>query len=522
MWKTYRNAAVAPLTYDASVTTTYALRAASPAKTRADVVVVGVLSADDGPRLCSAADEVAQAYGRKLRPLLKNLGVTGKPGDVVKLPSNGVVNAPLLVLVGLGPDEDDTAAVRRAAGVAARSVPNAASVALALPVPTPEHVGAVVSGHLLGGYSFTRYRSAPADDGNPGTVTVLSPHARAKDTVAAFETAQVVAEAVVAVRDWVNTPPGDLTPPAFAEEVAAAHAALTKPKGAPKVTLEVLDEERLAELGCGGILSVGGSSAAPPRLVRLEWSPEDAVGHVALVGKGVTFDSGGLSIKPASSMKHMKGDMAGAASVVQATFAIARLGLPVRVTTYAPMAENMVSGTASRPGDVVTMLDGTTVEVANTDAEGRMILADAMVMAHRDEPDVLVDIATLTGHMQLALGDRVGGVIGSPEIVSEVVEAGRAAGEAHWPMPIPEEMKERVTSSKVADLLQHDWVRWGGGLYAAAFLREFTDGLPWAHLDIAGKEINTGGSFGHVPSGATGFGVATLVEYVSRLAQARG
>jgi leucyl aminopeptidase len=178
----------------------------------------------------------------------------------------------------------------------------------------------------------------------------------------------------------------------------------------------------------------------------------------------------------------------------------------------------MVSGTATRPGDVVTMRNGTTVEIANTDAEGRMLLGDALALAVEEQPDVVVDIATLTGHMQVALGDKVGAVMGTDDQVPVVLAAGAAAGEQHWPMPIPEEMRERISSSKVADLLQHDWVRWGGGLYASAFLREFTAGLPWAHLDIAGKEINTGSPYGHVTSGATGFGVTTLVELARSLA----
>jgi leucyl aminopeptidase len=186
------------------------------------------------------------------------------------------------------------------------------------------------------------------------------------------------------------------------------------------------------------------------------------------------------------------------------------------------MAENMVSGSSTRPGDVVTMYGGRTVEIANTDAEGRMILADALVMATEEKPDVVVDVATLTGHMQLALGERVGAVMGSDDVVSAIVAAGERGGEAQWHMPLPEEMKERVGSSKVADLLQHDWVRWGGGLYAGAFLREFTADVPWGHLDIAGPAWNSGGAYGHVLPGGTGFAVATLVEYADSLAGGEG
>jgi leucyl aminopeptidase len=496
--------------------TTYTLRSASPAKTKCDAVVVGVVQGAKGPELADGGAEVAKAYGRKLRPLLATLGVSGKAGETVKAPTAGTLGSPLLVLVGLGKTVD-AVAVRRAAGVAARAVGNAASVALALPTGTSELVRAVVEGHMLGGYTFTTYKSEPAKKG-PGEVVVLSEIARRKEAVTAFEEAQVVARAVAVTRDWVNTPPGDLTPPAFADTVVAATKELTKGRGAPKIGITVHDEQALAELGCGGILGVGAGSAAPPRLVELTYAPRGAQHHVALVGKGITFDSGGLTIKPATSMGEMKSDMAGAAAVVQATYVIASLGLPVKVSTFVPMAENMVSGSAIRPGDVLTQYGGTTVEIQNTDAEGRLILADALVRATETKPDVIVDVATLTGHMVVALGDRVAGVMGSGDVVDAVLAAARTAGEEMWPMPIPEAMHDRIRSSKVADLSQHDWIRWGGGLYAAAFLREFTGGLPWAHLDIAGPSFNSGGPWGHVTAGGTGVAVGTLVDYVRAIA----
>lgn len=499
------------------MTTTYTLRSANAAKTRAEAVVVGILSSDKGPTVCEAGTEVADAWGRKWRPLLASLGVTGNAGESVRIPTNGIINAQLLVLVGLGSSVDETS-VRRAAGVAARSVPNAASVALALPASSPALVGAATQGHLLGGYTYTTHKSGAAKNSKAGEVVVLSPVARKSEAIAAFEEAQVLADAVRLTRDWVNEPPNTLTPEGFADRVIEAHRSATKGRGAPKVSLEIWDHPTLEERGLGGTLAVGNGSDAKPRLAKLSYSPAGATTHLALVGKGITFDSGGLTIKPASSMVGMKGDMAGAACVVAATLAIAQLGLPIKVTTFAPMAENMISGSSFRPGDVVTMYGGTTVEIANTDAEGRLLLGDALALAAEEEPDVIVDVATLTGHMQLALGDKVGGVLGTQEIVDAVLAAAAVAGEQHWQMPIPEEMSERIKASKVADLLQHDWVRWGGGLMAAAFLREFTGGLPWAHLDICGKELNTGGPYGHVPSGGTGFGVTTIVEYAKSLA----
>lgn len=504
---------------------TYTLRTASPAKTRAEAVVVGIGQSAKAVEVTVGSEDVKAAYGRRWRGLLATLGVSGKAGEVTRLPAGDEIGAQLLVLVGLGkPDADGTYsadAVRRAAGAAARAVPNATSVAVSFPADTPDLVRAVTEGYVLGGYTFTTYRSGTAksstgkssgDNNGPSDVAILSAIARRTDAVTAFEEAQIVAQAVAGTREWVNVPPADLTPPAFAD--AITHVA----ELVEGVETTVYDEKQLAELGCGGILAVGMGSEAKPRLVELTYSPADSRAHIALVGKGITFDSGGLTIKPGSSMSTMKSDMAGAAAVAQATFAIARLGLPVKVSAFVPMAENMVSGSSYRPGDVVTHYGGTTVEVSNMDAEGRMVLADALVRATEVSPDLIIDVATLTGHMVAALGDRVSGVLGSGDVVDRVLAAAEVAGEQMWPMPIPEWMDERIRSSKVADLNQHDWIRWGGGLYAAAFLREFTGGLPWAHLDIAGPSFNSGGASGHLTPGGTGVAVATLVDYVREMA----
>ncbi len=496
--------------------TSYHLRGASPAKTRADAVVVGAWKDAKGVSLADGAVDVGSAFGRSLRPMLSTLGFTGKAGEVTRIPTGGKLSTPLLVLVGLGERPLDRAAellaVRRGAGVAARSTANAASVALALPADDAGLVRNVLEGYLLGGYVFARYRSKDTDK-PAGTVTVLSPVARRQEVAGAFADAQVVSAAVRGVRDWVNTAAGDLTPPVFAEEISKAV------KGT-KVKAKVLDEAALAELGCGGLMGVGGGSSAPPRLVELRYSPTSHTGpvaHLALVGKGITFDSGGLSIKTAKGMETMKCDMAGAATVVQATLAIARLGLALQVTAYACLAENMVSGSAMRPGDVLTIYGGRTVEVLNTDAEGRLVLADGLVRATEQEPDVIVDVATLTGHMVQALGGKVGAVFGDKDVVGPLVEAGRQSGEKHWRMPITQDVVDRVRGSKIADLAQHDWTRWGGGLFAAAFLREFTAERPWAHLDIAGPGFHSGAAAGHWTPGGTGFALTTLVDYARTL-----
>ena len=374
----------------------------------------------------------------------------------------------------------------------------------------------MADGYQLGSYSFTTFKSTPAPD-VAGEVVILSDVAKQKEAVTALETSQVVTSAARLTRDWVNTPPGDFTPERFAEAITATK----KDRKAAKVTVKVLDEKELEAEGCGGIIGVGRGSANPPRLVKLTYKPRGAKTHLALVGKGITYDSGGLSIKPAASMMTMKCDMAGAASVVAATFAIAELELPIAVTTYAPMAENMVSGTSTRPGDVVTIYGGKTVEVLNTDAEGRLVLADALVKATEDKPHVIVDVATLTGACQIALGDRVAGVLGNDdELVSSVKAAGERVGEAHWPLPIPEEMGEKVRSNtKIADLAQHNTERWGGALYAAAFLREFVGEHKWAHLDIAGPAFNEKAAYGYVTPGGTGMSVATLVELADTLSR---
>lgn len=496
--------------------TTYTLSKGAAEKTKADAVAIGVVRTAKGLRAAPGGEGVVAAYGRKFAPLVSTLGFTGKAGEVAKIPTGGTIKSPLLVLVGLGPDKAvDTAGVRRAAGLAIRAVSNTATLALALPAADAEQVRAVAEGCLLGGYTFTEYKSAPSST-RPGQVVILTEAARSKAAQTALEVAEVVSEATLLARDWVNTPAGDLTPALFADTVVAEH----KTRKPAKVTVSVVEDRELRTRGFGGVLGVGQGSVNPPRLVQLRYRPKGAAAHLALVGKGITYDSGGLTIKTSKGMQTMKTDMAGAAAVVAATFAIARLGLPVRVTTIVPMAENMPSGNATRPGDVLTMYDGQTVEVLNTDAEGRLVLADGLALAGEVRPDLIVDVATLTGASHTALGDRVGAVLGNDDgLVAQTIAAGARAGEVLWPLPIAEEMPEKVrTYSKVADLMQHNVDLYGGALYAAAFLQQFVGETRWAHLDIAGPSFNARASYGHVPSGATGFAVPTLVELAADLA----
>ncbi|MBW9211398.1 leucyl aminopeptidase [Mumia sp. zg.B21] len=495
---------------------TLSLSSAAPTTTRADVVVVGV-----GPDLKPAApaDEIGKAFGRSFGPTLTALGFKGKKGDVALVPTSGAIKAGIVIAVGLG-EEPTSSDLRKAAARAIKAVHNASTVAVALPTADPDAVRAVAEGVLLGGYRFDRYRTgsdakdAAAD--RPSAVLVLTRLSRDAEALASLEAAKAVATAVNRTRDWVNTGPGDLTPAAFADAVTEA----AKADGTAGVKVAVWDEVRLAKESCGGILGVGQGSSNPPRLVQVTYRPKKPVAHLALVGKGITFDSGGLSLKPGASMMTMKCDMAGAASVLAATFAIASLGLPVQVTCIASMAENMPSGTAMRPGDVIAIRGGTTVEVLNTDAEGRLVLADGLVVATEAKPDVLVDVATLTGAAMVALGQQTAAVMSNDDALrDQVLDVADSVGEAFWALPITDEVTTRVTSSDVADLRQHNPKPAGGALFAAAFLQEFVGETRWAHLDIAGPAYNDGGAYDEVPKGGTGMSVRTLVGLAERLAR---
>ncbi len=468
---------------------------------------------------------------------LAALGVTGKADEVVRVPTLGELAAPVLVLSGLGPVEGAAPTaeqLRRAAGAAVRSLAGTASVALALPAEDADAAAAVAEGALLGAYAYTAYRAktlTPAQA--PVTeLALLTPLHDDEALRGRLARAAVLADAVAATRDLVNTPPGDLYPASFAE-IAQAQA-----KGTP-VSVSVLDEGALAKGGYGGILGVGQGSSRPPRLVKVSYAPKGATTHLALVGKGITFDSGGLSIKPAKAMETMKCDMAGAAAVLQAVRAVARLGLPLRVTGWLALAENMPSGTAIRPSDVLTTYGGRTVEVLNTDAEGRLVLADALVAAGEEEPDAVVDVATLTGAQVVALGTRVSAVMAEDEAFRDrVLAAARRAGEQFWAMPLPEELRASL-DSPVADLA-NTGDRNGGMLVAGLFLREFVPRtgaptgrrgagrgeptgprVPWAHLDVAGPAFNEGAPHGHTGKGGTGVAVRTLVALAEDLAAAK-
>jgi len=496
-----------------SVTTTLRTSQESPRDAKADAIIVGVAQGPDGPVPAPGAEEVDAALGGNLAETLAALGATGKAEEVTKIASAGKLTAPLIAAVGVGSPADgsapfDSEALRRAAGAAVRALTNGkpVRVALALPARDGAEAEAVALGALLGGYTFGRYTGKKQDT----DVILLG-----ADTEGAAARARVLADAMTLVRDLVNTGPSDLYPATFAAEAERV-------AGAAGLDVEVLDEKALADGGYGGLTGVGQGSVHPPRLARVAYTNPDATKTVVLVGKGITFDSGGLSLKPPKSMEAMKSDMGGAAAVLAAVSVIAQLGPAVNVVGYLCMAENMPSGTAQRPSDIITMYGGRTVEVLNTDAEGRLVMADALARSAADSPDLLIDVATLTGAQLVALGPRIMGVMANDDAVLHgVVDAARRAGEAAWPMPLPEELRKGL-DSPVADIANVTQERNGGMLVGGLFLREFVpDGVRWAHLDIAGPAYHEGEPYGYTPKGGTGAAVRCLVQVALDVADGR-
>ena len=516
--------------------TALTLSTSSAATLRADALVVGVAKGAKGPVIAPGAEAVDKAFDGNLATVLETLGATGAEGEVTKLPAAAGLKTPVVLAVGLGeaPAKGDGFApetLRRAAGAAARALAGSKKGAFALPVEDAADAAAVAEGALLGAYAYDKTNGGGAKNGkaakgaakdakdgkdakNNGPlaeVALLGGKPRDKEYKAAAERATALIAEVNRARDLINTPSNLLDPASF----AAAAVTAAKEHG---LKTEVLDEKALAKGGYGGILGVGQGSDAPPRLVRIAYTHPKAEKTLALVGKGITYDSGGISLKPAGHNETMKCDMSGAAAVFAAVVAAAKLGLRVNITGWLALAENMPSGSATRPGDVLSMYSGKTVEVLNTDAEGRLVLADALARACEEKPDAIVDVATLTGAMVLALGNRTFGIMSNDDAFrTSLHEIAEEAGEASWPMPLPADLRKGI-ESPVADLANMG-ERMGGGLVAGIFLKEFVeDGIAWGHLDIAGPAFNESGPFGYTPKGGTGSAVRTLVRLAERTA----
>ena len=494
------------------------------------VLLVPVVSTDDEdkPGAVSVVRAAAEPFlsdeaVAEIQDGLRALEATGASEQVHRLvvPSLPVSS---VLTIGLGQPRSEWPAdtIRRAAGVAARSLGTAEAVITTLgQLPGDGVCSAAVEGLVLGSYRFTDFRSdktAPKDNGLR-KITVLASAKDAKDAKDAKKDSAHGA-AVATARDLVNTPPSHLFPAEFAKRAKALGESVG-------LEVELLDDKAMQKAGYGGVIGVGQGSSRPPRLVRLthrgsklaKGKKGKAGKRVALVGKGITFDTGGISIKPAASMHYMTSDMGGAAAVIATVALAAQQQLPIDVIATVPMAENMPSATAQRPGDVLTQYGGTTVEVLNTDAEGRLILADAIVRACEDDPDYLIETSTLTGAQTVALGARIPGVMGSDEFRDRVAAISQRVGENGWPMPLPDELKDDLKST-VADLANVSNQRFAGMLVAGVFLREFVaDGVSWAHIDVAGPAYNTGSPWGYTPKGATGVPTRTMFAVLEDIAE---
>jgi leucyl aminopeptidase len=489
------------------------------ARAKADLLAVPVFA---GPELGPGAEEAVAALGVPVAPLLEARGFSGKPGEAAALPTLGRLPATVLLLVGVGERAKvDPEVLRRAAAAVVRQGRGAGkavtTLAQALPADPGGAVQAVTEGALLAAYRFDKYKQAKANgDGPPAELAALAlvpPGSGSRGSggraalAAALAAGQVRAAATNLARDLSNEPANALHP----ADLAAAARRLLAGKG---VTVKVKDEKALAREGFGGIVGVGQGAEHPPRLIELRYAPKGATGQVVLVGKGITFDSGGLSLKPPDSMKTMKTDMSGAAAVLATMSALADLDIGVAVTGYLASAENMPSGHAIRPGDVLTMKNGKTVEVLNTDAEGRLVMADALALGAAAKPDAVVDVATLTGACMIALGNRYSGLMANDEaLAAELLDAAAEAGEPTWRLPLPPEYHKDIESD-LADL-KNVGDRWGGALVAGLFLQEFVDDRPWAHLDIAGP-ARSESEDGYLGKGSTGVAVRTLLTWLER------
>jgi leucyl aminopeptidase len=460
-----------------------------------------------GPVFGPGADAIDAALGGGLAAFLDEAGFEGNLGETLAVPTAGKLRAKAALLVGVGDLDSLTLdGLRRAAAAVARRASKVASVATTLASAAPalgraDAAQALAEGMALGAYQFLDYKR----DAKPTKLSKVTVVGEAGAGVrAALTRGSVIAEAVVWTRDLVNQP-ALAKPPT---EVAAEARKLLRGRG---VTVQVLDVAQLRQQRLGGVLGVGQGSEQAPRFLKLTYAPSGARGKpLAFVGKGVVFDSGGLSLKTGAGMETMKCDMSGAASVIGAMSALRDLGVKTKVTGYVPLVENMPSGTAIRPGDVLRIRNGKTVEVLNTDAEGRLILADALSLASEDKVAAVVDLATLTGACVVALGEKIAGLMGNDDAwIDQVRAAADRVGERVWPLPLPSDYRRGIDSS-VADM-KNVGPREGGALTAGIFLQEFVDGVPWAHLDIAGPAFLSSDD-GYLPRGGTGFGVRTLLE----------
>jgi leucyl aminopeptidase len=501
-----------------------------------ELVAIGVpvASHEEGPRVAVGAGTLAAAGlpPVELDPTwCTRHGFTGKVGETLTFRTAGPTrevsagegpNRAEIVLVGVGAlallaGDRGLESLRRASAAFVRAAGHGGACAFLLPdadMAVDRSAAAVAEGSVLASYRYDVYRTG--DHPGPLDALVIVPGNPDDAPAAAAGSARgaTVAESVGLARDLVNEPPSSLTPEKFADTFVRRFAEV------PELSVEVWDEPRIVAERLGGLLGVARGSSQPPRLVRVEYRPSDPleingrVPHVALVGKGITFDSGGLSLKTATGMETMKTDMGAAAAVLSAVGAAAGLGARIRITAFAPLTENMPGGSATKPGDVLSTRSGKTIEVLNTDAEGRLVLADGLTLAVEAAPDAIIDLATLTGAAVVALGREIGGLFGNDDdLIGAVRAAGERAGEPLWPLPLPDDYRSHI-ESEVADMRNMGRPGQAGSIAAALLLREFVGEVPWAHLDIAGP-ARSDEDTRYLTKGGTGFGVRTLVALVT-------
>ena len=492
------------------------VKTTDPAKQPADLLIAAVF---EGPELGPGARELGDAVGIDLIKVLKENQVRGKLGETFTVPTLGRASSASVLLVGLGKrSEVGGDVVRRAAGKIATRAARFRRLATLVPQAGPswdEAVQAFVEGLLLGGYRFDRYKRDTDNGDRPRwqSVTILTGDADASAAREAIRRGEILAEATAWARDLVNMPAIDATPAYLADEAKKMAAEVG-------LTCKVWNKAELQRGGFGGVIGVGQGSENEPRLIELRYEGGGEGKPLALTGKGITFDSGGLSIKDAKNMEWMKSDMAGAATMLAAMRAIAQLGPAVDVIAAIPSAENLPGSTSIRPGDVLRHRGGTTSEVLNTDAEGRLVLADALAFLAEQEPRLIVDAATLTGACMIALGDELWGVMGNDrEVVRGLLDAGEAEGEPGWELPLWQGYRKQIDSN-IADV-KNIGSRYGGAITAGLFLKEFVGDVPWAHMDIAGVAFaERPGDYW--PKGGTGTPVRTIVRFVQQHAETTG
>jgi leucyl aminopeptidase len=495
--------------------TTFEVSTAPPAKAAADLLVVPFY---EGRKPGPGFEAVAKALKTDLSSILRENQLSGKAGDAVSFPTLGRLAARHVLLLGVGPrSEADAGAVRRAVQRAARSVAHFATIATTVTQvgDSPEESAhALAEGLILGNYRFDRYKKRPLDEESKTKprlkkVVVLTSDADSKRVKAALRRGRIYGESANWGRILVDTPALDATPDFLAQEAVQMGEQFG-------LTSRIWTKADLQEGGFGGILGVGSGSANEPRLIELAYEGAGNAKPIALTGKGITFDSGGLSIKPADGMETMKDDMGGAAATLAAMRGIAQLKPEINVIAAIPSAENMPGGSAIRPGDVLRHYGGKTSEVLNTDAEGRLVLADALAYLSEKKPSAIIDTATLTGAAMIALGSDLWAVIGTDRaLIQGLLDAGRDEGEPGWELPLWTEYRRKIESS-VADV-KNVGDRWGGAITAALFLKEFVSDVPWAHLDVAATAFVSGRER-EWPRGATGSPARTIIRYIERVA----